>query len=412
MRYFDILSLIKRNTFWVFYGPGKLEENMKNRRNLFFKSSVLNLALLLSVNAWANAENTVINGDINNNNNVVNNQPIDVDGYLKEEAPVTDQELEEINNELNKQKTAIEVNRKKRTGYRDLQKTTKTLTNSTEKYLKERRNAKKNIDAYNQKLECLMETENPEECSAEYDKVRSKKAAVARVETKAPRSSMEKIKILPYLGSTAYITSNENDQLITRFKTGAQVEADFGTRFSGGIGFSYAQLDMRDFGSNNFFNQFTNPVMLQNAYYGYFNRGRDVRYRNFSIDATGKYTLYRGERVRPYVGAGASVNFARISYQDSVNVNGGLLGGYNFGNEELTANFISLGLNAGTEFFFSNSIGMNIDLGYSKGIGGQFNNRNAMNASLFPDQQRLQQLGDEIASAHAFSLTLGMLIAF
>ena len=37
---------------------------------------------------------------------VLNSAPINVDGYLAEERPVTDGELEQIRSELNKQKSA------------------------------------------------------------------------------------------------------------------------------------------------------------------------------------------------------------------------------------------------------------------------------------------------------------------
>lgn len=380
------------------------KEEIMKATNLLFKSSSLGLlVLMLSTGAMAQqADGSIVNGDVNTNNNVVNNRPIDVDGYITEEAPVTDQELEEITGELNKQKTAIEVNRKKKDGYRDLQKTTKTLTNSTEKYLKERRNAKKNIDAYNKKLECLMETESPETCN-DVDKVELKQAASQKVETSYGNKTFEKIKIIPFFGSTAYVTGNDQDQLIAQFKTGAMIEADFGSRFSAGIGFSYSQLNTLDVGGNSYgFGNYYNP-----AYYGV--NGREVNFRNMSIDATGKYTLFNGDRVRPYIGANVSLNFARINYEQNNTYNPGI---YSYGNEELFSNYLSLGLNAGTEFYFTNSIGMNLDLGYTKGIGGRFNNRSAFDTSFHPDQRRLQDLGDEIAQAHAFSLTAGMLIAF
>lgn len=379
---------------------------MKVRNNLLFKSPALSLVMItLSFNLMAQQQFGDERTVINNNNAVVNTQPIEVDGYLKEEAPVTDQELEEVSNELYKQKNAIEINRKKKDSYRDLQKTTKTLTKSTEKYLKERSSAKKDIDAYNKKLECLMETENPELCKDVADQVKNQQAATHKVETTTGSTwgstGMDRVKILPYFGSTAYLTGNDQDQLFAQFKTGAIVEADFGSRFSGGIGFSYSQLRTQDFGDNYFGN--FNPL---------FRQGREIRFRNMTIDGIAKYSIYRSDRIRMYAGVNASINFAKIQYENNQNQFGGFGNPYQVGNEELFSNFFSLGLNVGTEFFFTQSMGMNLDLGYSKGIGGQFNSRNGQNAAFFPDQRRLQQLGDEIASAHAFSLTVGMLIAF
>lgn len=378
---------------------------MKARNSLFLKSPALSLVMFtLSFNLMAQqnfgSEDTTV---INNNNAVVNTTPIDVDGYLKEEAPVTDQELEEVQNELNKQKNAIEINRKKKDSYRDLQKTTKTLTTSTEKYLKERSSAKKDIDAYNKKLECLMETENPDLCKDVADQVKSQQAAVQKVETNpgwGSSTGVDRFKVIPYVGSTAYLTGNDQDQLISRFKTGAVIEADFGSRFSGGLGFSYSLLNTRDYG-NNYFGLGNNL----------FDPGREIRYRNMTIDALGKYSFYRSDRIRTYFGVNASLNFAKINYENNNNQFVGF-NPYQIGNEELFANFFSLGLNVGSEFYFTKTIGMNLDLGYTKGVGGQFNSRTNQNSLFFPDQRRLRDLGDEIAKAHALSLTAGMLIAF
>lgn len=60
-------------------------------------------ALSLSfASAFAQSEEQILNSD-----------PINVDGYLAEERPVTDGELEQIRNELKKQKVGTVLNKTK-----------------------------------------------------------------------------------------------------------------------------------------------------------------------------------------------------------------------------------------------------------------------------------------------------------
>jgi len=51
-------------------------------------------------------------GALANEDAILNSDPIDINGYVKE-APATDHELETVKNELRKQKQAIQVNKEK-----------------------------------------------------------------------------------------------------------------------------------------------------------------------------------------------------------------------------------------------------------------------------------------------------------
>ena len=109
------------------------------------------LALALSTTAafaFAQSEEQVLNSD-----------PIDVDGYLKEKN-VTDGELEQIRSEIRKQKSASVLNKEKTKGFKELSKTTEKLSETTEEYIDEKKNTQKEIAEYNKKIDCLMK-ENP-----------------------------------------------------------------------------------------------------------------------------------------------------------------------------------------------------------------------------------------------------------
>ena len=62
---------------------------------------------------------------------VLNSDPIDVDGYMHEKA-VTDGELEQIKGEIRKQKNEVILNKEKTKGFKELSKTTEKLSETTE----------------------------------------------------------------------------------------------------------------------------------------------------------------------------------------------------------------------------------------------------------------------------------------
>ena len=113
------------------------------------------LALALTVStafAYAQSEDQVLNSD-----------PIDVDGYLREKN-VTDGELEQIRSEIRKQKGANVLNKEKTKGFKELSKTTEKLSETTEEFLDEKKNTQKEIAEYNKKIECLMKEHPGPEC--------------------------------------------------------------------------------------------------------------------------------------------------------------------------------------------------------------------------------------------------------
>lgn len=361
---------------------------------------------------------------------VLNSDPIDVDGYLAEQR-VTDGELESINSTVKKYKTD-------NTLYKEKTKALNKLTNEAEKIgenaeekihanveaKRAEKKAMEKIQKAEAKLKCLMDENPGAECDQyglgkEQDEVKVQQAApqvqvapVATSETAVATSSaggmFETIKLLPYAGATTY--KGKVESLETSFSGGLRVESQISTRFSMGLGLNYNQLNTEDFANNNLFNQ-----GYTNQYFNYYGqKGRQMDYSSMGLDVYGKFFLTNGERFRPYIGAGLGYNRATMKYagnnnQQSFNSFGNM---YNFGNEKYQNSYATGSLMLGSEIMISRMIGLNIEAGYATGLGSSLSSSNSQNIGNSPDQQRLNQLGDEIINANALSVNLGLLIVF
>lgn len=378
---------------------------MKNEK---FGNSLIAMMVALST----------FNGVMANDESYVGNNPIDINGYYKEPAPVTDQELEKVKKELDHQKQTIVLNKEKTKKYKELGKTTEKLADATEELIEERNDSQAEIEKYNKKISCLMGESNGPDCD-EFVKNNDKVVAVQEVSTnqaapvvieeqvvvKAKKSNQ--IKVLPFAGLTTFNGQVEN--LESELSLGLRVESDINSRFSIGMGLGYTSMKTTDFGgvtpyfSYSFYNMYNN-----------FYNGREIQYNNLKVDLYSKFFITRGERFRPYLGLGAAYNRTNLKYSnnnafDQFNFNSFA---YQFGNEELTTSMISMQLQGGSEIIFTDTIGMNLEIQYSKGIGNGFNTSNGLNATYAPDQKRLQDLNNEIGDADIISVFAGMLIVF
>ncbi len=358
---------------------------------------------------------------------VLNSDPIDVDGYLAEQR-VTDVELESINSTVKKYKTD-------NTLYKEKTKALNKLTNEAEKIgenaeekihanveaKRAEKKAMEKIQKAEAKLKCLMDENPGAECDQyglgkEQDEVKVQQAApqvqvapVATSETAVASSSaggmFETIKLLPYAGATTY--KGKVESLETSFSGGLRVESQINNRFSMGIGLNYNQLNTEDFANNSYLYQGYSPL--------YGMKGRQMDYSSMGLDIYGKFFITNGERFRPYIGAGLGYNRAEMKYAGNNNQN--TLMGYNgmnyqFGNERYQNSYATGMLNLGSEIMISKMFGLNIEAGYSTGLGSSLSSSNSQNTGTSPDQRRLNQLGDEIINANALSVNLGLLIVF
>ena len=80
-----------------------------------------------------------------------------------------------------------------------------------------------------------------------------------------------------------------------------------------------------------------------------------------------------------------------------------------FGDEEVISSHVKAQLVGGSEVIFTKNIGMNLELQYARGLGGNLSSESATSG---PDQRRLEELNNELISANMFSVFAGMLFQF
>jgi opacity protein-like surface antigen len=356
---------------------------------------------------------------------VLNSDPINVDGYLQD-RPVTDGELEEIRNELKKQKMGTQLNKEKAKDLGKLTQQTEKLLESQDEYIDQKIESTQAIKEFNKKheenqkkLRCIVEELNTAECEP-YRKMSKKQRdevvqeiklsqAAPVVTAPAPMAPMslgafEAIKLLPYAGGTSY--NSEAEQLDAELAMGLRIESNINSRFSLGIGLNFTQLKTEDF---------ANPGFNYGPwYYQQFGlRGREMQYREMGLDLYGKFFITQGERFRPYLGAGLGLSRANLRYTSNENFNHGGFGNmYSFGDENFRTSFLSGRIMGGSEIMVTRNFGFNIEASYATGLGSGFAKQDAKNPFNSPDQARLRQLGNEIINANALSIFAGAVVVF
>lgn len=353
-------------------------------------------------------------GALANEDAILNSDPIDINGYVKE-APATDHELETVKNELRKQKQAIQVNKEKGRKYKELSRTTEKLADVTEDLIDERTESQKTIDRYNKKIDCMMNKDTTDPECDEYvrrDEVKISQAAPksqANIEEPNTSPLQNKIKVLPYTGFTQI--NSENEDLEAGIAGGLRVESDVLSNLSVGLGISYTSLETTDFANAYKGYQYSTwDGRYDSAYAG----GRQVEYSNIGFELYGKYYITKTERFRPYAGAGVSYNRSSMNYLQNTNKQysygyGQQQQQFRTGDEEVISSHIKGTLIGGSEIVFTKSIGMNLELSYARGFGS---NLSSENRTVGPDQRRLEQFNNELISANIFGVYAGMLIMF
>lgn len=368
-----------------------------------------NLIALMLTLSFAN-----VYAQTQNQEQVLNSAPIDVDGYLQEQN-VTDGELEQIKGEIRKQKNEVVLNKEKTKGFKELSRTTEKLSETTEEYIDEKKTAQKDIAEYNAKIKCLMEENPGKDCDKyvrnrrdqEQDAVSTAQAAPATTSVAAaPVSSegaFETIKLLAYAGSTQF--NGDVEQLEAEIAAGLRMESNISPRISLGVGFNYAQLKTTDFANSLFANQ--------GWYSGYNNMygGREIQYKSMGVDLYGKFFIIKSERFRPYVGAGLGYSRANMNYTNNDTYSDPMFGAQ-FGNENFRTSYARGNLMVGSEIMVTKTMGLNLEAGYSTGIGNSLSSQASKNVTNSPDQKRLRELGNEIINASALSFTVGAVVTF
>lgn len=378
---------------------------------------LLALAMSLSFSqAWAQFEEQVLNSD-----------PIHVDGYLAEDKPVMDGELAGIRNELKKQKTSTQLNKEKSKDLGKLSQQTEKLLDSQDEYIESKIESTMAIKEFNKKVEenqkklrCIMEESTDREC-APYMKRYQKKAKEetqeiqeVKVQQAAPMNQtvaeapaskpfLGGVKFVPFLGGTSF--NGEKEQLEAKASAGLRVEADLGERFAVGVGFNYSSLSTEDFANSLYNNNNWNQ-----GYYGFYGQnGREINFKTMGLDFYGKLFITKGERFRPYLRAGIGINRADLKYANNNSYN---MYGYSFGNEAYKTTYVNGSIALGSDIMLTQNVGLSIEANYSRGLSGAFSSEESKNMGTSPDQARLKELGDEIINANALSVFAGLVVTF
>ncbi|MFP5385789.1 MAG: outer membrane beta-barrel protein [Bacteriovoracia bacterium] len=352
---------------------------------------------------------------------VLNSAPINVDGYLHEDKPVTDAELESLKSTVNKYKTENKLYKEKSKVLNKVTSEAEKIGENAEEKIMAQVEAKKaetkameKIKKAEAKLKCLLEENRASEDCAGFNTEEAKVEQQVQVQQAAPVVStaeiapvatdgaFESIKLLPYAGATSF--NGEVEQLETELSAGLRLESNITTRFSMGIGFKFDQLKTNDFanGAN---------YMTPNYYGMYGTKGREIQYRGMGLDIYGKFFITNGERFRPYLGAGIGYNRATLKYNDNDPFYD-QMNAYNFGSEEYNTSFVNGQLMLGSEVMITKMFGLNIEAAYSTGLGDSLSSKSAKNGGTSPDQARLRDLGEEIINANALSIFAGAVVNF
>lgn len=225
------------------------------------------------------------------------------------------------------------------------------------------------------------------------------------VEVPAPVVKEEKrSKVIPSLG----ITNIKGDRidLQSDVTLGVNAETMLTSQISAGLGLSYGTMDLTDVANeyvNNGYGTYYNT-----GYYGTYGSGRSMKFSKLTIEATGKFFFTEDSRFKPYAGAGLSYNRTSLKYDNQSSY---YSNGVTFGSEDLSSTAVAGSAKLGAEFDITETIGLNVDLSYTKNITSGIS-KSAGTISTNPDQGRLENISKEIEDGDVTAVQAGMVIRF
>ncbi len=344
-------------------------------------STAVALGLLLGASTFA--QDSLV-ADIDQN--VLNQQQIDVDGQFSRPDP-----LEKMRNDLAKQHNKM-VDQK--------------INNMRIK--SEKKLGQDLMKAFSGELQPVVDT------------VQTGQAAVVKAEVKPVDNDANKeMRIIPQIGYSAISGETIRGEMMdfeSKINIGIQFDADVHNHISVGVGVGYQALDITDFSNSYYSNQFYDTYgSNMNWYSNMYGTGRELNSKQLSVDITSKfYATGKDARFRPYIGLGVGFAHLMLSYANTAQTQAPMTASYGaitYGNEQFSSNFITGSIALGTLVNFSSTIGMNIELAYSKGVTSSFSENSGQVMQNF-DQLRLNELGDGMSSADVASVKAGLTVGF
>jgi outer membrane protein W len=234
-------------------------------------------------------------------------------------------------------------------------------------------------------------------------------APVPVIETKIIEVKEEKLpevkksKVIPYLGTQSMKGDKIDFQSNINF--GANLETMVLPQLSVGIGAGYTTLDITDV-ANDFL---SSGSQIGTTYYNSFGAGRKMSSSKVTIEANSKFFLTVESKIKPFVGAALSYNRSNLKYDDGGN--GYSNNGVNFGNEGYSSTAMGATAKLGAEVDFTETVGLNIDLSYSKNLSSGISS-NANTTTNNPDQVRLQNVTKSMEDSDITAIQAGLVVKF
>jgi outer membrane protein W len=230
------------------------------------------------------------------------------------------------------------------------------------------------------------------------------------VEVPAPVKAQKDSKVIAAFGATAI----KGDMIDFESKLNVNISAENHVlpNVSVGVAVGYSTLDITDT-ANNFVNN-VNQTYYNPGYTSTFgNTGRAITYDRFNVEANGKFFLTVESKVKPFVGAALGYSRSSMKYTDSGNNYSYTYGTNNgvYGNEALSSGYVSGAAKLGAEVDFSETVGMNLDLSYTKAISSGIASKAGV-TNTNPDQIRLANITNAMEKADVTAIQVGLVVRF
>ncbi len=220
-----------------------------------------------------------------------------------------------------------------------------------------------------------------------------------------PEKIVKKSKIIPSLGASTI--KGERIDFESNLNLAINLETNVLSNVAVGLGVGYTSLDITDV-SNDFVNFGTFNPYPTTGYQNVFGAGRKMSLGKLTIEANSKFFIIEDSKIKPYVGGALSYNRSNLKYEDGGSYSSN---GVNFGSEGYSSSTLAGTAKLGAEVDFSETVGFNLDLSYTKNItSGIAKSADTTNAN--PDQGRLENITKAIEDADTTAIAAGLIIRF
>lgn len=231
---------------------------------------------------------------------------------------------------------------------------------------------------------------------------------IVEVPAPAPLKVQKASKIIAGAGATAI----KGDMIDFESKLNLNLSAENHVlpNVSVGIAVGYTTLDITDTANSTFNNGYQNyyNTATYNNYFG--SNGRAIAYDRMSVEANGKFFLTVDSKVKPFVGAALGYNRTSMKYNDNGN-NYTYTNNTIAGNEGYSSGYVSGSAKLGAEIDFSETVGLNFDLSYTKAITSGIA-KQADTTNQNPDQQRLANISNAMEKSDVTAAQVGLVVKF